>query len=311
MEGGRQYRAVEDQLIPKPLFAAMKQTGRLPVAAPLDAAAWIGEHRTLLDRRLREIDDKAAADALSDVRIIDGAIRITPLDAAVPEAAERLADRIYARLPRVRITDLLEEVDGWTNASACFTHLRTGLPSPAPRTVLTAILADATNLGLTRMADACTVASYKQLAWTAGWHIREETYKLALARVVDAQQIQPLAAIFGGGRASSSDGQHFPLGGRAESIGAVNPHKGTEPAISFYTHVSDRYAPFHVRTISVAESEEVPDPLLRYLSPLDWQNINLTGDYIGPARPRKPAAKRCLETMWSRASWHDVPPLSP
>jgi hypothetical protein len=45
--------------------------------------------------------------------------------------------------------------------------------------VLTAVLADATNLGLNRMADACTLASYRQLAWTAGWHLREDTYRAA------------------------------------------------------------------------------------------------------------------------------------
>jgi hypothetical protein len=32
--------------------------------------------------------------------------------------------------------------------------------------VRTAALADATNLGKTRMAEACAVASYRQLAWT-------------------------------------------------------------------------------------------------------------------------------------------------
>jgi hypothetical protein len=48
----------------------------------------------------------------------------------------------------------------------------------------TAVLADATNLGLTRMADACSVASYRQLAWTTGWHLREETYRRALATLV-------------------------------------------------------------------------------------------------------------------------------
>jgi TnpA family transposase len=121
--------------------------------------------------------------------------------------------------------------------------------------VLTAVLADATNLGLTRMAEACSVASYKQLAWTAGWHVSEDAYGRALARIVAAQQAQPLAAHFGSGTASSSDGQHFPLGGQGEVTGAVNPHKGSGPAISFYTHVSDRYAPYHTKAISVAESE--------------------------------------------------------
>jgi len=271
VEGGRQYRAVEDQLIPKPVFAAMKQTGRLPVAVPLDPGVWLDGRRALLDRRLAEIDARAAADALPDVRIADGAMRIAPLDAAVPDAAQAFADRVYGRLPRVRITDLLGEVDGWTGFAGCFTHLRTGLPTASARTVMTAVLADATNLGLTRMAEACTVATYKQLAWTAGWHIREETYGQALARIVDEQQSQPLAAVFGAGRASSSDGQHFPLGGPAEVVGAVNPHKGAGPAISFYTHISDRYAPFHVRTISVAESEaaHVVDGLLHHGAAID------------------------------------------
>ena len=271
VEGGRQYRAVEDQLIPRPVFAAMKQTGRLPVAVPLDSSAWLAERRALLDQRLFEIDARAAAETLPDVRIADGAMRITALDAAVPQAAQELASRVYARLPRVRITDLLEEVDGWTGFAGCFTHLRTGLPAAASRIVMTAVLADATNLGPTRMAEACAVATYKQLAWIAGWHIREETYQRALARIVDAQQSQPLAAVFGAGRASSSDGQHFPLGGPAEVIGAVNPHKGAGPAISFYTHISDRYAPFHVRTISVAESEaaHVVDGLLHHGAAID------------------------------------------
>src|ERR671913_207323 len=110
-------------------------------------------------------------------------------------------------VPSVRVMDMLAEVDGWTGFSRVFTHLHTGLPAADPRVVLTAVLADATNLGLTRMADACAVASYRQLAWTVGWHLREETYRRALAVLVDAQQAQPLAAHFGRGTASSSDGQ--------------------------------------------------------------------------------------------------------
>lgn len=265
VEGSRQYRAVEDQLLTPPVFAALKAAGPLPVAVPTEAKAWLADREARLTDRLNAVEAKAAADALDDVRLADGTLRIAPLDAAVPAAAERLSEQIYPRLPRVRITHLLEEVATWTDATACFTHLRTDLPPEQPRVLLTAILADATNLGLTRMAEACTIASYRQLAWTAGWHLREETYDAALARLVAAQQAEPLAAAFGSGIASSSDGQHFPLGGRGEIVGAVNPHKNATPAISFYTHVSDRYAPFHVRTISVAESEapHVVDGLLR------------------------------------------------
>src|SRR4051794_25958168 len=71
--------------------------------------------------------------------------------------------------PVVRITELLAEVDRWTGFGAAFTHLHTGLPAGDTRIVLTAVLADATNLGLSRMADACTLATYRQLVWASGW----------------------------------------------------------------------------------------------------------------------------------------------
>ncbi len=70
--------------------------------------------------------------------------------------------------------------------------------------------ADGLNLGLTRMAEACTIASLGQLAWTADWHIRDETFALALQRLINQQQREPLAAIFGSGvappRMASSSG---------------------------------------------------------------------------------------------------------
>ena len=125
---------------------------------------------------------------LPDVRIgEDGDLHISPIHKAVPEAAEALADRLYARLPRIRITDLLLEVDSWTDFSARFTHLRSGIPATDRRVLLTGILADAINLGLVRMAEACPVASWRQLLWTATWHVCENGYSQALATIIKAQ----------------------------------------------------------------------------------------------------------------------------
>jgi len=197
------------------------------------------------------------------VRIKGGDLKISPLKAVTPEAAETLAERLYGMLPNLRITSLLAEVHRWTGFGAVFTHLHTGMPAEEPHVVLTAVIADATNLGLTRMAEACAVASYRQLVWTAGWHLREETYRRALALLVNAQQRQPLAALFGAADVSSSDGQHFPTGGPGEAVGAVNARYGREASTLLYTHVSARYAPFHTVAIPPAgEAAHVIDGLL-------------------------------------------------
>ena len=101
-----------------------------------------------------------------------GVPKITPIEKSTPPEAEALAARLYAMLPRIRITDLLSEVAQWTLFTDCFTHLRTGETAADPRILMASLLADRLNLGLTRMAEACSIASLGQLAWTADWHIR-------------------------------------------------------------------------------------------------------------------------------------------
>jgi TnpA family transposase len=271
VEGSRQYRAIEDQLIARPLFEAMRAVGPLPLAVPPDAKTYLEAKRVLLEQRLAEVATKAAHDRLQDVRIKGGSLKIAPLKAVTPEEAETLAERLYSMLPNIRITELLAEVDRWTSFTSAFTHLRSGFPAEDRRVVLTAIRADGTNLGLTRMAEACSVASRRQLVWTAGWHLREETYRQALAILVNAQQRQPLAAFFGSGAISSSDGQHFPVGGPGEAVGAVNARYGREPVVSLYTHISSRYAPFHAKLLPAAagEAPHVVDGLLYHNADLD------------------------------------------
>src|SRR3546814_12292079 len=88
VEGSRRYRAVEQQLIPAPVFAAMREAGPLPVPAPASAAEWLTDRRSLLARLLSELTVKVELDALEDVRLSAGRPRISPLKPATPDAAE-------------------------------------------------------------------------------------------------------------------------------------------------------------------------------------------------------------------------------
>jgi hypothetical protein len=123
---------------------------------------------------------------LPDVFITVSGLKITPLTSVIPEEADQLIRQAYALLPRVKITELLLEVDDWTGFTRHFTHLKSQEVSKDRILLLTAILADAINLGLTKMAEACPGATYARLAWLQAWHIRDETYSAALAELVNA-----------------------------------------------------------------------------------------------------------------------------
>src|SRR4051812_8130068 len=80
-----------------------------------------------------------------------------------------------------------------------------------------------------------------QLIWTAGAYIRPETYKAALAGIIDAHHALPVAAAWGDGTTLSSDGQFFRSAKRGDAAGEVNARYGRDPGLSFYTHVSDQH----------------------------------------------------------------------
>ena len=91
---------------------------------------------------------------------------IAPIEKSTPPETDPGRAPLPATLPRIRITDLLSEVATWTLFPDCFTHLRTGETAADSRILMAGLLADGLNLGLTRMAEVCSIASLSQLART-------------------------------------------------------------------------------------------------------------------------------------------------
>lgn len=268
--GSRQFKDFEEYLVPADPFAALLAAGELPLAVESDGERYLYQRLAHLTQQLETVNRLAAAGELPDASLTAAGLKITPLDAAVPDAAQALIDQIAHLLPHVKITDLLLEVDEWTGFSRHFTHLKTGAPAKDSALLLTTLLADGLNLGLTKMAESCPGSTPAKLAWLQAWHIRDDTYSLALAELVNAQLRHPFAAHWGDGTTSSSDGQRFRAGGRAESTGHINPKYGAEPGRLFYTHVSDQYAPFSSQVINVGvrDATYVLDGLLYHESDL-------------------------------------------
>ncbi len=246
--GSRDYRAFEDYLLP----AAPAASG---IGGEADPKRYLAARATLLHERLLFVNACAGRGELDGVEIEDGKLYVARIKPVVPDAARLLADRLYGMLPRVRITEVIGDVEHSTGFAACFAHLRTGEPAADRPALLAALLADGTNLGLSRMADATRGLSYHHLVNVAQWHISEDNYAAARAVIVDAHHRHPLAAVWGDGTDSSSDGQYFRAGGRAGPGGDVNAKYGIDPGVVLYTHHSGRYGPMYTRVISATASE--------------------------------------------------------
>lgn len=270
VQGSRQFKDFNEYLISLSDFSALRSKGEIPLPITLNGKKYIDKRMNLLGKQLITVDQLAKSDQLPDAIITTSGLKISPLTSAIPPEADILIQQLYNLLPHVKITELLLEVDGWTRFSRHFKHLKNGKTADNSKLLLTAILADAINLGLTKMAESCPGVTYSKLSWLQAWHIRDETYSAALAELVNALSRHPLAYFWGDGTTSSSDGQRFRAGGKAEARGKVNPKYGSEPGVQFYTHISDQYAPFHTKVISVGvrDATFVLDGLLYHESDL-------------------------------------------
>lgn len=271
VEGSRAYRTFEDYLLPRPTFALMRAEGRLGLAISDQWETWLAERAATLDAKLKGLAAAAAADRLPEASITEDGLSLSPIRREEQDQAKALSTRLYALMPRVRITDLLAEVNGWTGFVNHFTHFKTGETACEAAALLGAILADATNLGLDRMAESSRGVTLHQLNLMIERYIRPETYAAALAAIVDAQHAAPFSALWGTGDTSSSDGQFFPAGGRGKATADYNARHGSTPGSVFYGFISDRFASFYSKVIPAAASEApyVLDGLLHHESALE------------------------------------------
>jgi len=268
--GSRRFKDFEEYLLPKATYRDLRKTSALGLAIDGDCEAYLRQRGERLHQALKKTAQLARDGALPDASIINGVLKIAPLDNQEPDEALLLNRQVYGMLPRIKITDLLVEIDEWTGFTRHFTHLKSGAAAQDRELLLAAILADGINLGVARMAEACPGVSAATLSRVSAWHIREETYSKALAEIINHHHQIEFAGHWGDGTTSSSDGQRFATGGRGDARGQHNARYGNDPGVTFYTHISDQYGPFHSKLINatVRDATHVLDGLLYHESDL-------------------------------------------
>lgn len=257
VDGSRSFRPIDEHLMPKPAFVALKEADKLDLGVQGDGATWLSEVRQMIDFNLKRLAWRARYGKLEGVRMESGTLIVTPRASDVPAAAEALNAEISEMYPLVEVPDLLREVHEWTGFADQFTHVRAGDAPQNISAMLAGVLADGTNLGPKRMAGASKGISAHQIGWMRSFHARSETYRAAQASVTDAHTRHPHSQLWGDGTTASSDGQFFRASDRAAKRSDINLHYSSEPGTKFYSGLSDQYGYYSILPISPTESEAV------------------------------------------------------
>ena len=118
----RRYGDLKEALVPVEIA---RVTPRL--AMPFEPETWLADRKARMADAVHRLARSAKAGAIPGGSIEDGTLKIDRLTAAVPEEADALVLDLYRRLPEVRVTDLLLEVDDEIGFTEAFTHLRLSL----------------------------------------------------------------------------------------------------------------------------------------------------------------------------------------
>lgn len=113
----RQHKALEDYLLSDTDWQHLKETGSTEITIQTDWATYLAERQEDLNRHLTTVDSLLADEDLPDVRFDKGKLVITPLTKDVPDEVEAYTRQLYDLLPRIKLPDLLLEIDSWTQYS--------------------------------------------------------------------------------------------------------------------------------------------------------------------------------------------------
>lgn len=199
-----------------------------------------------------EAEKRFGLDTFAEIK--EGNLKLKRYDKAeMPEAVTKLQKVIDASMPSIRIEQLLMEVDQQTNFSRHFIPVQQhhSRPKNFYKTLISALISQATNLGVVSMSASVKGVSVDMLRHVLQFYVREETVKAASAEIVNQHHQLPFSEVHGSGSLSSSDAQRFKI--RADSLlAAYYPryYGYYEKAIGIYTHVSDQYSVYSTKVIS-------------------------------------------------------------
>jgi TnpA family transposase len=269
--GSRQHRDWITYLHTPQAWDARRDSWFATWHAAVDPDAYLDAMAKRLDTALSRVAATLAENSFA--QIVDGRLALSRDDKPdIPASAVTLRAQLVELLPRVKLTDLLIEVDAWVGIREHFTHPNervagswAGRGAHLDACIFAVLLAKGCNLPLTTMAEAADIP-YHHLTHTADWYVRGECIRKAIVALVDHHHALPLATAFGSGTTAMSDGIRFGVSARSLDARHNPRYFGTGRGITVYDTTSDQYSHPYVQLIgcNLREAVAVLDGVLHH-----------------------------------------------
>jgi TnpA family transposase len=227
------------------------------LGVPADPNEFLCQLVAEFDRAARSAADGLPGNQFACVH--DGRLKLKRRDALpISRELQQLRETCRASYPRVRIEDVLQDVDEWCGFTRAFQPLGGYTPRDKDpyRSLLATLIAHGTNLGLAAMSQSVDDLTADMLQDTSRWFLRDETLKAANTSLVNYHHTLPLSRVWGDGSRSSSDGQRFMVQ-RDSLLGSVYPRYFGyyDRALAFYTHTADQHSVYATQAIACTPRE--------------------------------------------------------
>jgi len=253
----RKYADPSTYLLPIERWSQLRSETIAIAGVRSDAARQIADLHTQVDQHVGALDAVLAANTETGIRLdAEGQLIVAPLEAeTVNEAADAGHGEITSRMPEIDLGEVLADIEQIVGLSEQFTHAA-GQTNRMPELkvhLFATILAHGCNLGVNGMARISGLSA-EQLRWVSTWYLRHETLTAANDAIVNFHHAQPIAALWGDGTLSSSDGQRFAVGVQTP-VARYQRRYFVDKGATIYTWTSDQHIQYGSKIIPATARE--------------------------------------------------------
>ena len=269
--GSQRYQPFDNYLISLNQWEEMKEVGLTRLAVSGEANTYLSERQKMISMLFEQV---AEVLNLEDGHLYlgkEGELHLKRLEKVTPDEVKSIGDYLYSFVPEVELSQLIIDVNQWTNVLDDLPHLITqNAASGHQKAALVAsLMASGMNIGPTKMAQASDF-SEQELIFSAESYFSEDSFRRTIARLDNFVLHHPYSQHWGSGKSSSSDGLRIPVIVNAANSVYNARHFWYRRGVTLVAHAADIWMPFYPQIMKdTSEALYVIDALCHHQTDFD------------------------------------------